>query len=480
MKTPLPSEQEVRNLLYHDARRTKVVPEHVAHSRKNILKIRHKRRLVDSLEGLQKQIAESELKRLIRENQQLELDLIESTRNRIISEMVSVDSLKIKLEYKLSGRKKRKIFRFKSNNLYRMQFDRWVALVLKKSFNIHVTSRDRNVRNLLNYFESVSGNETIDHSIIKVDIRDFYESVDHDLILDKIGKHRGVPKYVTLYTQKLLEEYSRQTKSRTGIPRGIPISSTLGEMLLEDVDKISRVPEVALYLRYVDDILVIADRRHAPHIRASIENLLRCQGLEENQDKSRSYLTPDHSADLNESITVDYLGYSVEFLALTGKLQSFDISAAKRDRFFERVKRFERLAKNTCWANADQVRLLVSSLEYGFGVHSTVIDGTGQRIVTGIQYSSKIIEESRLSVAHPNLDSVFRKLGAAMRKMRETCTIGNRRWSCVCCGTPIYSSISVEYQKVEKRLQDQEILRIKPFQPRSKSIQEDVKRVMWI
>ena len=103
--------------------------------------------------------------------------------------------------------------------------------------------------------------------IIKVDIKGFYDSINQEILLAKLGRkthaklflllienaiiNPTVPKYYSKSNRNILYQYS-------GIPQGLAISNILANIYLLDFDKIIS-SKCNYYYRYVDDIFIICD-----------------------------------------------------------------------------------------------------------------------------------------------------------------------------------------------------------------------------
>lgn len=125
--------------------------------------------------------------------------------------------------------------------------------------------------------------------VVTLDLKSCFESITPRDVVEKLQRDAKVSTQ-TIY---LLDMFLGQTrkfgknKYRNGLPRGILISSTLAELYLKLVDEeVSRLPGVYLYLRYVDDIFVMASRS-SESIFADVRGIVEGRGLSLNAAKSR-------------------------------------------------------------------------------------------------------------------------------------------------------------------------------------------------
>lgn len=123
---------------------------------------------------------------------------------------------------------------------------------LKKSLNKRTFSRDFIISTTSNLLT-----EGIPYRVYRLDIKSFFESIDHNFLKNEIDALN-----VTQITKGnifcFLDYYA--DINGTGVPRGIGISSTLAEITLSKFDeKISNLDNVYYYIRYVDDIFIITN-----------------------------------------------------------------------------------------------------------------------------------------------------------------------------------------------------------------------------
>ena len=154
--------------------------------------------------------------------------------------------------------------------------------------------------------------EGLPMTIIRLDIRKFYQSIDTRKILECASN--GTRSTYTL--RRNLEHYLDWSQAHvTGIPIGVSLSSSLAEYyLMEYFDKIAAsIPGVHFYKRYVDDIIIVCSSQ-----QSSCEYINHLEGilpseLEFNSDsKKRDVLhvhTPEDHGYFN------YLGYRISISA---------------------------------------------------------------------------------------------------------------------------------------------------------------------
>lgn len=150
-------------------------------------------------------------------------------------------------------------------------------------------------------------------SFIKLDVSSFYASIKHDVLLRKLRGKIKKPEIIDLIknaieTESLsypVKEKVKRHKRELGIPEGLPISNSLANIYLANLDeKYSELPGIKYY-RYVDDILILLNQEDLPTVKKAIVRDLKRLGLKTN----------DKNACGGISQGFEYLGY---FLSSSG------------------------------------------------------------------------------------------------------------------------------------------------------------------
>jgi len=321
--------------------------------------------------------------------------------------------------------------------------DRYVALLLSRLFNIQTIGRDHIIRALINTLHITKGSKNADRSIIKTDIQDFFATIDHDSLSQKLDGHMGVPTFVTKHVQTLLHSYNRIHQTRTGIPKGVPSSSVLAEIYLENLDvRIKQNPNVIFYSRYVDDIVIVTHGNAHTEVRTILINELKRLKLEENSRKSK-VIPPEGY--VNDQF--DYLGYGFAFDPKTRQLTSIDVSESKQNRYLKTIRNLEEYGDQIrCWNSESDVDLYLAAYEYIYYPHATNADEDSLRIVTGLAYSAKYILESKKQKKEPErlkavIAAASKHLTPQIGKITKKDGIKSK---CKCCNRPVHRAADLE------------------------------------
>ncbi len=101
--------------------------------------------------------------------------------------------------------------------------------------------------------------------LIKRDIADYFASVDHQILLKKLGRLVDTQDYLfSLLRQRVCFDYQDETgahSAQVGIPFGAAIACALANIYLTELDReIEATPRVH-YFRYADDLLILTAAR---------------------------------------------------------------------------------------------------------------------------------------------------------------------------------------------------------------------------
>ena len=154
--------------------------------------------------------------------------------------------------------------------------------------------------------------------VLDVDIKDFFESLDHELLMKALRKHTD-SKWMLLYVERWLkapvqtEEGKLMDRSR-GTPQGGVISPLLANLFLHyafDAWMRRYYPQVS-FERYADDLVIhLKTEQDAAELREAIRIRFKACGLELHPEKTKIvYCKDDARPDDYPGITFDFLGYT--------------------------------------------------------------------------------------------------------------------------------------------------------------------------
>ena len=154
--------------------------------------------------------------------------------------------------------------------------------------------------------------------VIDLDIRAFFDELDHTLVLEKLKEHTSCP-WILLYVQRWLtapmqKEDGTLVARNCGSPQGSVISPLISNIVLHHVfDEwmATTFPSVP-FERYADDALVHCEtRKQADYVKDAIRRRLSAHMLRVNETKTKLvYCKDTKRTGSHEHEQFDFLGYT--------------------------------------------------------------------------------------------------------------------------------------------------------------------------
>jgi retron-type reverse transcriptase len=120
---------------------------------------------------------------------------------------------------------------------------------------------------------SITLKETLFDGILRLDVKDFYPSIDHAVLCKQIKKSikkkeilECILKAIKNPTANKLESGNKRENS-IGVPQGLSISNILANIYFFPIDNIFSKKSHIKYFRYVDDILILCKCENLDKIR---------------------------------------------------------------------------------------------------------------------------------------------------------------------------------------------------------------------
>lgn len=158
------------------------------------------------------------------------------------------------------------------------------------------------VRQLENFARKMSGNNRRNFWAIKCDIRRFFDSVDHCILLGLIVRKVSDERAMTLIG-RILDSFHKSPF--VGLPLGNVTSQLFANIYLNELDRfVKHELKIHFYLRYCDDFLILDyDPARLLGFKSRIAAFLT--------DRLRLVLHPDKVALRTHAQGIDFLGYVV-------------------------------------------------------------------------------------------------------------------------------------------------------------------------
>ena len=144
-------------------------------------------------------------------------------------------------------------------------------------------------------------------SFLRIDVRDFFPSIEHERLLAMLAS-RGVDPFLVDFIRKSVSTVTGGKPDSSpllkGVPQGLSISNILSSVYMTELDKDQS--ELGNYHRYVDDVLIVAPSHEIKARYVSIVKALDRLGLSPHP-MGKSGKTEEKR--ISEGI--DYLGYNL-------------------------------------------------------------------------------------------------------------------------------------------------------------------------
>lgn len=146
-------------------------------------------------------------------------------------------------------------------------------------------------------------------SFIKLDIKSYYKSINHDLLKRKLKRKIRKKEIIDLIFSAITtpsislpirSRISMQNKTQ-GVPEGLSISNALANIYLQDIDDKYTSRDNIKYFRYVDDILILCKSGDVDSVYKGIKSDLKYIKLELNEKEDVGSLIDGF----------EYLGYKL-------------------------------------------------------------------------------------------------------------------------------------------------------------------------
>lgn len=227
--------------------------------------------------------------------------------------------------------------------------------------------------------------------IIRTDIKEFYESIPHEPLLQRINQDNLLTPFSRNILTNILKTYKTKSGSDKGIPRGIGVSAYLAELFMRDIDsEIQDLKSVTYYARYVDDIIIIfipspteGRRDYLQEVKDIIEAKHKVR-LNPIKTQPFDLCSPGHSYSFN------YLGYRIYFG--TGQVK-ISLPTTKIQKYRDRVKMaFDHYVNFSVVNQKEACRILVKRIRFLTG--NTKLKNNKNNILVGVYYSNSHLTDT--------------------------------------------------------------------------------------
>lgn len=295
-----------------------------------------------------------------------------------------IPNINIEIEVCPKQIKGKEIYRYKTNQqnnaLSIYLIDKQMQNNLQMAFKFRMNNHNKVISQMLGLL-----NDDMPKYIYRTDIQSFFESIPHNKLKEKINKNSKLDIFTKNTINQILDQYHNLTGTKSGIPRGIGLSSCLAEIYLQNFDhKVRFNKKVFFYSRFVDDIIVFSTESIQKDVSKHIGEI----ELSHNQDKTR-----EKFKEKGKNTTFEFLGYSfclegaeVKVEMSGGKIKKIKarISSAIKDYNSKVTKQKQTGSEARAW------KLLNQRLRFLTG--NTRLVNIKENVFVGIYYSNPFLK----------------------------------------------------------------------------------------
>lgn len=228
---------------------------------------------------------------------------------------------------------------------------------LERIYKVKQANRNRIIAQLQDHL-----NDGFPYHILRLDVSQFYESIEHRALLEKLRSDQLLSAISIKVIEKLLWTYGLRTGTHgIGLPRGIGLSASLSELFMREFDRRAKArQDVVFFARYVDDIVVVFSPTLSSNrqvYKGRVVDQLKELNLTVNSNKVNE--SPDDRKNWN----LTYLGYEFRYDSSTSCKTL--LSAQKMKRYETRLEAcFIRYHRQRAKDAKKAYRLLVKRIQY--------------------------------------------------------------------------------------------------------------------
>jgi len=253
---------------------------------------------------------------------------------------------------------------------------------IKTNFQVKPANRNNIIEILKTNLENIHNNKL---GLIRGDIENFFGSIQQDLLLNNISNIDNNDKLKN-NVRNILQTYYSFSNTNIGLPRGIAISNYLAEIFLNDIDtKIRNMSNILLYLRYVDDFIVISTQDNINELFTKIKLIFNNKNLKLHELNSSKTKIISFN---NNQVDFDFLGY--KFIIFNNNLKSIGLSDFNKKKYTDRIKLSFENYNSTSKYNEKKARQLLK-LRLKYLTRCNIIN----KEITGQSYNHKYLNNKQ-------------------------------------------------------------------------------------
>lgn len=242
---------------------------------------------------------------------------------------------------------------------------------------------------------------------IKLDVKSFYGSINHDKLIKIIKRKIHKAEIISIIwnairTEALLCPIKEKTVKKErilGVPEGLPISNTLANIYMQDIDIKYRNLDYISYYRYVDDILILVNEDKFYDVKRSICDDINKLGLIEMEEETGNHCKAEEIAEITEHMV------SLFGLWDYGKVVPYLLIAVYR----KDVEKCIQLIKEVLMESKKPWKMVESPLYYRYvdTVQGKSFSGVGNNFVHALATEIENKEEYEFLKGNKELEAIF-------------------------------------------------------------------------
>lgn len=254
--------------------------------------------------------------------------------------------------------------------------------IIKNTYNIKQSHRDLIVSRVRSVFLDKSPKY-----IVKADVKDFYESIEHELIIKKLHASTRLSVLPKRILTQLLRSYANLVGCDKGLPRGVGLSAYLSEVYMKDLDdELVNSPDLTFYSRYVDDLILI----YSPDLIKDKSYYLQAVGEAVGRKKLQlNNKTKEIDLTVDKAQEFEYLGYK---FSSKGKDIVIRLSSKRVDKYKKRINQaFDSYLKKCKYNPNEKSELLIDKIRFLTG--NTRLLHAKSKAFTGVYFNNMYIND---------------------------------------------------------------------------------------
>jgi hypothetical protein len=179
---------------------------------------------------------------------------------------------------------------------------------------------------------AIQGEITNNTFVFRTDVKSYYESINHEILLDNLSvyiKDKIVLNLLTQYLKRSVESGGLFKDIKQGISSGCPLSPLISSFYLYELDKEMEDKHV-FYRRYMDDIIVLSPTRWK--LRKAIKT------VNQHFEKLKLKQHPDKTTIGRITNDFDFLGYQFGQEKITVSIRTIQNHIRRITQLYEQKK----------------------------------------------------------------------------------------------------------------------------------------------